>query len=168
MRRTTPLHLSITLHYLFPLAACLLALAGCGGGAAQAAPLPAAQAVAMALDQAYADSPAGKLVGMPMAAHGKLASYGEAATIASGTEERVIQERQRERRVWLVIFEGDAVAQLAPAAGSLNAPEAAQFTQVTVIIDAVTGEGIQQGRHSAGSEVPTDDLPELALPKAAE
>ncbi|KAB8141672.1 hypothetical protein F8S13_18175 [Chloroflexia bacterium SDU3-3] len=168
MRRTIPLYFTITISYLFPLAACLLALAGCGGGAAQAAPLPAERAVAMALAHAQADSPAGKLVGMPSTAHGKLASYGEAATIASGTEEHSIPESQRNRRVWLVIFEGDAVAQLAPAAGSMDTAKDERFSQVAVIIDAVTGEGIEASKHSAGNEVPTDGLPALALPSAAQ
>ncbi len=138
------------------------------GTRAEAATLPQEQAVGLAIRYARQGSPIGHLALGPTQANAQTMTLDAAVQLEKQPplDPSSKQGQQRTRLVWLVFLRGDIAVPDEVAPGMSRRPDLT-YHQMSMVLDAVTGEKIGGAVYPPESEVAAaGGLPAVALPPA--
>jgi hypothetical protein len=136
-------------------------------GNAKTDAITADTAVYQALEYANAGLPSGKLEGMPSEVRGTLLSRDQASRLSLGDSIAVKDGLDAASAAWVIVFRGKVVAHIEGSADGKIAPKEEQFSQMSVVLDAKTGELLSTTMHAPGDELKADALPILKVPSQA-
>lgn len=112
------------------------------------------------------DLPYGGLRGKPTEIYGKVMTYAEANDLLTGRPiaPNSLEIELADKQVWLILFQGDII-ETVPAATDGSVPEKqVQHSQMTVILDAFTGEMMGSSMLSPQKKFDVRTLSELPYP----
>lgn len=137
------------------------------GATAQGALLSEDDAVALAVRYAQTPAPAGMLASHPTAINAKLMTFGDAWQVKNGRPLEPLTRYGRDsgRSVWLVFLRGDVSVRRQALLGEGSVGSSTTYQQMSVVLDASSGELVSIAMHPPGREVAqAATLPAIAVP----
>lgn len=124
-----------------------------------------AVARALTVAEEYA-LPYGGLRGKPTEIYGKVMTYAEANGLILGEaiDPNSAEADLADKQVWLILFNGDIVEHVPAAIGGDPPAKEVQHSQMTIVLDALTGDMIQKTLLSPQKEFDVQTLSALEYP----
>jgi hypothetical protein len=119
-----------------------------------------------ALQYANTGLPSGRLEGAPTDTMGMVTTYQQAASASVNGGMTLENRLDANKPVWLIVFQGRVVVNIPGSADGKIAPKDEYYSQMSVIIDGVTGEFLSATMHAPGDEIENEAFPKILLPQS--